>query len=172
MDPITRRSVWDIIEAAKGGRAIVLTTHSMEEADILSDRLAIMARGRIRFVPSLPGDSECTSGVNPSLLNFNFNWSFEFGFRCLGTSIHLKSKFGAGYKVSVGVERAEEGNEENVEKIKQFFKERLGVESEGENKAYISFLVPRTAESKLAVSSFLPFSQSHLPRKPNFAVPS
>jgi len=35
MDPVSRRYVWDIIERAKRGRAIVLTTHSMEEADIL-----------------------------------------------------------------------------------------------------------------------------------------
>jgi ABC-type multidrug transport system ATPase subunit len=48
MDPISRRYVWDIIMAAKQGRAIVLTTHSMEEADVLGDRVAIMARGRLR----------------------------------------------------------------------------------------------------------------------------
>ena len=50
MDPITRRHVWDIIEEAKTGRAIVLTTHSMEEADILSDRIGIMAKGRLRCI--------------------------------------------------------------------------------------------------------------------------
>lgn len=50
MDPITRRHVWDIIENAKKGRAIVLTTHSMEEADILSDRIGIMAKGRLRCI--------------------------------------------------------------------------------------------------------------------------
>lgn len=50
MDPITRRHVWDIIEDAKKGRAIVLTTHSMEEADILSDRIGIMAKGRLRCI--------------------------------------------------------------------------------------------------------------------------
>jgi ABC-type multidrug transport system ATPase subunit len=32
MDPISRRHVWDVIEAAKQDRAVVLTTHSMEEA--------------------------------------------------------------------------------------------------------------------------------------------
>lgn len=31
MDPVSRRQVWDIIERAKKNRAIVLTTHSMEE---------------------------------------------------------------------------------------------------------------------------------------------
>lgn len=50
MDPITRRHVWDIIEEAKKGRAIILTTHSMEEADILSDRIGIMAKGRLRCI--------------------------------------------------------------------------------------------------------------------------
>lgn len=50
MDPITRRHVWDIIQDAKKGRAIILTTHSMEEADILSDRIAIMAKGRLRCI--------------------------------------------------------------------------------------------------------------------------
>lgn len=50
MDPITRRHVWDIIENAKKGRAIVLTTHSMEEADILSDRIGIVAKGRLRCI--------------------------------------------------------------------------------------------------------------------------
>lgn len=50
MDPITRRHVWDIIENAKKGRAIVLTTHSMEEADILSDRIGIMAKGKLRCI--------------------------------------------------------------------------------------------------------------------------
>lgn len=42
--------MWDIIENAKRGRAIVLTTHSMEEADILSDRIGIMAKGRLRCI--------------------------------------------------------------------------------------------------------------------------
>jgi energy-coupling factor transporter ATP-binding protein EcfA2 len=52
MDPISRRAVWDIIQEAKQGRAIVLTTHSMEEADVLGDRIAIMVRGRLRAIGS------------------------------------------------------------------------------------------------------------------------
>uniref|UniRef100_A0A803L938 ABC transporter domain-containing protein n=2 Tax=Chenopodium quinoa TaxID=63459 RepID=A0A803L938_CHEQI len=50
MDPLTRRHVWDIIESSKRGRAIVLTTHSMEEADVLSDLIGIMAKGRLRCI--------------------------------------------------------------------------------------------------------------------------
>ncbi|KAL3528346.1 hypothetical protein ACH5RR_007668 [Cinchona calisaya] len=50
MDPITRRRAWNVIETAKQGRSIILTTHSMEEADILSDRIGIMAKGRLRCI--------------------------------------------------------------------------------------------------------------------------
>lgn len=44
------RYVWDVIEASKPGRVIVLTTHSMEEADVLGDKVAIMARGKLRCI--------------------------------------------------------------------------------------------------------------------------
>ena len=40
LDPISRRHLWDLIDSCKRQRAIVLTTHSMEEADILGDRQA------------------------------------------------------------------------------------------------------------------------------------
>ncbi|KAI8927014.1 hypothetical protein BC831DRAFT_399199 [Entophlyctis helioformis] len=68
MDPVNRRHVWTFIEKFKAGRIVVLTTHSMEEADVLGDRIAIMAHGRLRAI---------------------------------GNSVTLKSKFGAGYRISI-----------------------------------------------------------------------
>ena len=48
LDPAARRQLWDIVEALKAdGRSVLLTTHYMEEAEILCDRLAIMDHGRI-----------------------------------------------------------------------------------------------------------------------------
>ena len=47
MDPVSRRQVWNLIERAKKDRIILLTTHSMEEADVLGDRIAIMKGGRL-----------------------------------------------------------------------------------------------------------------------------
>jgi len=48
LDPAARRSLWDIVRGIKaGGRSVLLTTHYMEEAEILCDRLAIMDHGRI-----------------------------------------------------------------------------------------------------------------------------
>ena len=38
--PPCRRHLWDLVDRVKRGRAVVLTTHSMEEADILGDRWA------------------------------------------------------------------------------------------------------------------------------------
>eukprot|EP00033_Pygsuia_biforma_P000094 GCRY01000120.1.p1 GENE.GCRY01000120.1~~GCRY01000120.1.p1 ORF type:complete len:872 (-),score=243.68 GCRY01000120.1:68-2683(-) len=50
MDPVSRRQVWDLIENVKNNRVIFLTTHSMEEAETLGDKVFIMARGQITAV--------------------------------------------------------------------------------------------------------------------------
>ena len=66
----------------KRGRVMLLTTHSMEEADILGDKIAIMRAGRLASV---------------------------------GTSIHLKNRFGTGYGISILAKKPE-----NVATVKQF----------------------------------------------------
>ncbi len=48
LDPQARRQLWDLIEEFKReGRTIVLTTHYMDEAERLSDRVAVMDRGKV-----------------------------------------------------------------------------------------------------------------------------
>jgi ABC-2 type transport system ATP-binding protein len=48
LDPQARRQLWDLIEAfKKAGRTILLTTHYMEEAERLCDRVAIMDHGKV-----------------------------------------------------------------------------------------------------------------------------
>lgn len=47
LDVLARRELWSIIEKLKGDITIVLTTHYMEEAESLSDRIGIMAKGKL-----------------------------------------------------------------------------------------------------------------------------
>lgn len=68
MDPVIRRKMWSLIDTMKSGRVIILTTHSMEEADALCERIAIMVQGSLR---------------------------------CLGSSQHLKTKYGNSYNISL-----------------------------------------------------------------------
>ncbi|XP_078344110.1 phospholipid-transporting ATPase ABCA3-like [Oculina patagonica] len=71
MDPVARRFLWNTLTGVmKGGRSIVLTSHSMEECEALCTRLAIMVNGQ---------------------------------FKCLGSTQHLKSRFGTGYTLMVKV---------------------------------------------------------------------
>ncbi|KXS12068.1 P-loop containing nucleoside triphosphate hydrolase protein [Gonapodya prolifera JEL478] len=53
LDPEVRRNIWTIIEKAREGKTIILTTHSMEEAEVLCQRIAIMAKGNMRCLGSV-----------------------------------------------------------------------------------------------------------------------
>ncbi|KAJ8536452.1 hypothetical protein K7X08_034853 [Anisodus acutangulus] len=124
MDPITRRHVWDIIEDAKKGRAIILTTHSMEEADILSDRIGIMAKGRLRCI-----------GTSIRLKS-------RFG-----------TGFIANVSFSSGTNGTPEGEDtlsiSQPEAVKQFFRSRLDVVPKEENKSFLTFIIPHDKEKLL-----------------------
>jgi ABC-type multidrug transport system ATPase subunit len=47
MDPISRREVWDLVLKMKQRRTIILTSHDMDEAEYLSNRLAIISKGLV-----------------------------------------------------------------------------------------------------------------------------
>jgi ABC-2 type transport system ATP-binding protein len=50
LDVIARSELWDLIRSLKGKVTIILTTHYMEEAEALSDRIGIMKNGRLLFL--------------------------------------------------------------------------------------------------------------------------
>lgn len=75
-----------MIEEIKSSRAILLTTHSMEEADALADRIAIMANGTLQ---------------------------------CIGDSLHLKKKYGAGYNLNLVIKPEFEKD------VKKLIKEKI-----------------------------------------------
>lgn len=50
LDPSSRRLLWEVIREAREDKALVLTTHSMEEAEALCDRLGIFVNGRLECI--------------------------------------------------------------------------------------------------------------------------
>ncbi|TKY73412.1 ABC transporter A family member 2 [Spatholobus suberectus] len=125
MDPITRRHVWDIIENAKRGRAIVLTTHSMEEADILSDRIGIMAKGRLRCI-----------GTSIRLKS-RFGTGFIANISFYGNNIERSPANGDAISTK------------HSEAVKKFFKNHLDVVPKEENNNFLTFVIPHDREALL-----------------------
>ncbi|XP_074755573.1 ATP-binding cassette sub-family A member 13 isoform X1 [Athene noctua] len=48
VDPCSRRSIWDVLLKYKAGCTLIFTTHHLDEAEVLSDRIAILQRGQLR----------------------------------------------------------------------------------------------------------------------------
>ena len=126
LDPEARRLIWEIIseERASGKRAIVLTTHLMEEADALSSRIAIMAGGKVGL-PTYVLLTFLLISRRPYeyLLVINFILTFLLILtRCLltctyltylltylkvrvvGTQQRIKDRFGEGLRISLAIE--------------------------------------------------------------------
>jgi len=80
LDPKHRRQLWNILtkDEFRQKRSMVITTHSMEEADTLCTRIGIMTKGVLR---------------------------------CIGSSLHLKSKYGGGYHLYVNCKKDIEANQ-------------------------------------------------------------
>nr|GEU87189.1 ABC transporter A family member 2-like [Tanacetum cinerariifolium] len=125
MDPITRRHVWDIIENAKKGRAIILTTHSMEEADILSDRIGIMTKGRLSCIG------------NSIRLKSRFGTGYIANVSFTGTTGNVTGS------------REDVTTATHYEEVKMFFKDRLDVLPKEENKSFLTFVIPHDKEGLL-----------------------
>ncbi|RYO94204.1 hypothetical protein DL766_002710 [Monosporascus sp. MC13-8B] len=68
IDPLSRRKIWDILLAERGKRTIILTTHFLDEADLLADHIVILSKGTLR---------------------------------ASGSSVDLKDRLGAGYRIHV-----------------------------------------------------------------------
>jgi ABC-2 type transport system ATP-binding protein len=71
LDVIARRQLWQMIENLKGRVTIILTTHYLEEAEALSDRIGIMSQGKLKAVGTA---AELTAKTNAK----NFEDAFIF----------------------------------------------------------------------------------------------
>jgi ABC-type multidrug transport system ATPase subunit len=50
LDPVNKRFIWTMIQNIKKDKSVILTTHSMEEADFLSDRVGVIVEGNFRCI--------------------------------------------------------------------------------------------------------------------------
>ncbi|XP_077605157.1 phospholipid-transporting ATPase ABCA7-like, partial [Crocuta crocuta] len=47
VDPASRRSIWELLLKYREGRTLILSTHHLDEAELLGDRVAVVAAGRL-----------------------------------------------------------------------------------------------------------------------------
>ncbi len=78
LDVIARKELWKVIEGLKGKKTIILTTHYMEEAESLSDRIGIMAKGNLIDV-----------GTSKELIKKTKTKNFEDAFVSIATGSEL-----------------------------------------------------------------------------------
>ena len=78
LDVIARKELWEVINSLKGKITIILTTHYMEEAESLSDRIAIMVNGNIVDI-----------GTSQELINKTKSKNFEDAFVSIATGGEL-----------------------------------------------------------------------------------
>ena len=64
LDVLARRELWRVIEALKGKVTVILTTHYLEEAEALADRIGVMAAGRLKAVGTVAELLAMTGGKN------------------------------------------------------------------------------------------------------------
>ena len=106
MDLGARRNLWDMLKTYKRDRIVILTTHYMDEADVLGDRIGIMAKGQLM---------------------------------CLGSSLFLKNRFGAGYKLSIVKKEQEIGK--GLEKFLGVY--FAGITKHNEIRDEVHYVIPR-----------------------------
>ena len=64
LDVLARRELWQVIEGLRGQMTVVLTTHYLEEAEALADRIGVMAHGRLVALGTAPQLIERTGAAS------------------------------------------------------------------------------------------------------------
>ncbi len=105
LDPKARREIWHIIEQLKHSTTVILTTHYMEEADVLSDGLMMMNHGRVVMTGTPQELKKKISPENTFDMRFHSNkathYATHFKDKAVGepdvlTKCHLRLKLSNG----------------------------------------------------------------------------
>uniref|UniRef100_A0A8B9LW20 P-type phospholipid transporter n=1 Tax=Astyanax mexicanus TaxID=7994 RepID=A0A8B9LW20_ASTMX len=89
VDPYARRGIWDLLLKYRQGRTIILSTHHMDEADILGDRIAIISHGKLCCVgSSLFLKTQLGTGYYLTLVKRDFDLSLSSCHNSSSTPAH------------------------------------------------------------------------------------
>lgn len=111
MDPGAKRNLWDVMcNVRDSGKTIVLTSHSMEECEALCTRL--VKNIALKFL------NLTLFRLQAIMVNGNF--------QCLGSTQHLKNKFGEGFVVTLKLKRVLT-EDENLSESQEMFEEKNSV---------------------------------------------
>lgn len=89
MDPVSRHQVWSLLKSRRAGRVTVLSTHYMDEADILAGTSIIFT-----FLQSVIYASISHTSVRHTDRKAVIS---QGQLKCVGSSLYLKTKCGVGY---------------------------------------------------------------------------
>lgn len=135
LDPYNRRTLWELIKNYKQDKTILLTTHYMDEADALSDRIAIMSHGELRccgsplFLKSKFGTGySLTFNKDPAVFNLEATGSLIK--QCLN-GIELKCQSDVAREICYSVPTSLSGRMSDLLNAIEQNKSRLGILSYG-----------------------------------------
>ena len=159
MDPYSRRFTWNVIRQHREGRVVVLTTHFMDEADLLGDRIAIMGDGKLRCCgSSLFLKSAFGVGYNMTIEKKDAS-TFNSGAMIEAVTSRILT---ANLLNDVGAELTFQLPMSSSNQFQQLFKhideneEALGVQSYGTTLSYLMFTSHLTAISLLSIPIHCP----------------
>lgn len=104
MDPIAKRFMWDVISrisTRRGKTAVILTTHSMNEAQALCTRIGIMVQAYL-FSLYILESTVCTHKHTDSFILCILKVGGQL--RCIGSPQHLKTRFGNHLELEVFID--------------------------------------------------------------------
>jgi len=146
LDPVARRNLWDLIVKIKNqGKTIILTTHYMEEAEVLCDRIAIMDSGKILTIGETHKLIEETR--NPFKISFILAKPSEKEIEALGKlgeiqnlagksnhfEMHLKTQGNVNKSIDIIQKLSPESLTVGRASLEDLFVELTGKRMEGEN---------------------------------------
>ena len=138
LDPVNRKAVWEFIELLKKkGKTILMTTHIMDEADFLADRIAIINKGRILKIDRSIDIKNQFQKVNVIFSLRNFTPGFAEDLRD-----YFETNFSNMYSLKYSSEKRIKYNVQNsIENLRKLAKDFEGVGDEAnENRLFENYI--------------------------------